>query len=303
MAETLKTSLNRKWLIKMIVFLIVLAAFGTWGLVDSIWIYPNRGLDDASFKQRAYLEAAERAGRLSTAAFPDPVTARATLEAKRGELEEAERKGLALESTAAQSTPEGQRAAADLRGLAAQRADYHALQWLDALARVFHLKPEATAIADPSKTLAELRETWKTRTPPKALASYDLPLQWFFTAIGYGGALWMLIHTLRIRGRVYAFEPDTQRLTLPGGRQLTPADIAEFDKRRWDKFYVYLQLKDGSPEIPLDMLPHDPLEDWILSMEDTAFPERAKERAEAEAKRKNEEEAATQPTEAGDKPA
>ena len=292
MSETLKTTVNRKWLMKMTIFLIVLVGFGCWGFADAAWIYPNRGLEDASFKQRIYLEAAARAGGLGTASIESPEAKRATLEARRSELEEAERKAIALESAAAQSTPEGQRASAELRGLATSRADYAALQWFDALARVNRLGKDRTTFADGRVELDKLNEAWKSKSPPKPLASYDLPLQWFFTAAGFGGAIYLAILLIRVGRMSYQFEPATQRLTLPSGRTLVPADIAEFDKRKWDKFFIFLQFKDGSPELKLDLLRHAPLENWILEMEDTAFPDRAADRAATAAKAKAEEEAA-----------
>ena len=54
----LRTSISRNWLIKMAVFLIALLGFGTWGLVDALVIYPRKGLEDASFKLKNYLQAA-----------------------------------------------------------------------------------------------------------------------------------------------------------------------------------------------------------------------------------------------------
>ena len=67
---------------------------------------------------------------------------------------------------------------------------------------------------------------------------------------------------------------------LPGGQKVGPGDIAEFDKRKWDKFLVTLTIKDSHPtlggqRVVVDLYRHEPVEDWILAMERTAFPETA----------------------------
>ncbi|MGH7132453.1 MAG: hypothetical protein ACREJO_10960, partial [Phycisphaerales bacterium] len=61
---------------------------------------------------------------------------------------------------------------------------------------------------------------------------------------------------------------------FPDGKTIVPADIAEFDKRKWDKFYVTINLKGGEAR-KLDLLRYVPLEEWVLAMERTAFPETA----------------------------
>ncbi len=83
-------------------------------------------------------------------------------------------------------------------------------------------------------------------------------------------------------------------LGLPGGHSLTPADLTDVDKRKWDKFFVSLVVKPGhatlgGKEVALDLLRYEPLEDWVLEMEKAAFPDRVK--AEEEARQAREERA------------
>lgn len=70
-----------------------------------------------------------------------------------------------------------------------------------------------------------------------------------------------------------------------------PSDLADVDSCRWDKFIVYLKIKDGHPrlggaEIKFDTYRHGKIEDWILAMERTAFPERVAEEEAAAARAK-----------------
>jgi hypothetical protein len=132
-----------------------------------------------------------------------------------------------------------------------------------------------TTMSDPRAKRIELGNKWKTAQQPKPLAAYDLPLQWIMLAGCMGISAYMVFLVLLPAARtVYTWEPTTRRLTLPSGRSITPSDLAEVDKRRWDKFYVVLNLKDSAPggPVPLDLLRHKHLEDWVLEMEKEAFP-------------------------------
>lgn len=67
-------------------------------------------------------------------------------------------------------------------------------------------------------------------------------------------------------------------LTLPGGESITPDDVAEFDKRKWDKFLFFFKIKPdhatlGGREIKLDLYQYVPLEDWAVAMHRHARPE------------------------------
>lgn len=241
------TTVNRSWAIKMAVFAAVLLVFGAWGLADALWIYPARGQADADFKQKVYLEALRDAGQLARASVSDPRAELAQLAPRERELRQ--KPGIELSR----------------------------LEWLRSLKLVGRLTPAYTTIESPSARLDELTERFKRTAPPKALAAYDIPFQWFFVVVGFGGGLYLLLLILRVSRTVYGYEPATHRLHLPDGTVLAPSDIADFDKRKWDKFFVFLQRADGEPPVKLDLMRHARLEDWVLEMERVRFPERARE--------------------------
>ena len=105
-----------------------------------------------------------------------------------------------------------------------------------------------------------------------------MPVQWLFVVVGFGlgGYLVFLMVKCKAQASRTKFESETQRLTVPSGASFTPADLEDVDKRLWHKYYVTMQLKDGS-EHKLDLLRYVPLEEWVLGMERTRFPERAAE--------------------------
>ncbi len=265
MPATQTTTLNRSWLVKLGIFTAVCLGFGIWGLADALWIYPARGREDASFKQKVYLEQLSQVpGGLGTASIADPVAKLAELESNRDALEKAE-------AEAAQGSGD----AARLRQLAPQRAQYAAMEWLLSLKRISEMTPDRTQIPAARETLDTLNTKWKSASAPKPLAAYDLPLQWAFTFIGFGLAIYLLIYIMRSAGTKFGWDPATQTLFLPGGRELKPSDISEFDKRKWDKFFIVLNTKNGPP-VKLDLLRFQNLEGWVLEMEKTAFPEQVK---------------------------
>lgn len=289
------TRLSGNWMLKQGVFLTILLVFGFWGLADALHFYPRRGLEDASAKLSKFLAAASEAGRLvpSEIGVADPKAAYAELAPRMEEL-----------SKASVGT-----------GLEARRAkfDFAKAQWLEALARSWRLTTEPQIVISPGqlpkdfvdaatrtvrydpvrgvgivvsspnaepveippqRLMGELTQKWNTRDQVKPLSGYDMPLQWVFVVVGFVGGGWMLITMLRAGARKFRWEPATQTLILPAGTRITPADVKEFDKRRWHKFFVTLHLKDGTSHT-LDLLRYVPLEEWVLTMERTAFPETA----------------------------
>lgn len=245
MPATMTTSLNRKWYIKLAIFFVFLVGFGLYGLYDATIAYPERGRRHAEFLQYQYLLAADTQGRLRDAGVAEPVEARSRLRVSRRE-----------------QLPELERARLD---------------WLDSLALVGALTPAHTQIADPRATLDALDQSWKSKNPPKGLTAYDIPVQWIFVAAGLGGGLWMAVFFLRAARVKYGWDPAEKRLYLQDGSSLLPSDITEFDKRKWDKFLIFLHVKEGHPphggnELKLDLLRYTPLEEWVLEMERTAFP-------------------------------
>jgi hypothetical protein len=278
MSETQRTKLNPRWVVKIVLVMIVLFGFGLLALADAVYFYPRRGLEDASLKQLRYLEQMERIGSLDTASIPDPQARQATLAVRRAELEKAAEDRDKLQSLAGGSSEQSRQATIELRKLEPLLVDAAAMQWLDSLRVAGRLNKDMTAMPAPRDTLAQLRTKWKTSQAPKPLAAYDLPLQWVMLAGCVAITAYMLFFVLLPAKRtVYQWDPGEKRLTLPGGRSLVPADIAEIDKRKWDKFFVVILVKEsaGGGQVKLDLLRHKHLEDWVLEMEREAFPELA----------------------------
>ncbi len=235
-----ETTINRGWLLKMAIFIIVLSGLGVWGLIDALIVYPNRGRAHAAFAEMQYLQRAEELRRISTAPVDEPQEELRALRAQR-------------EQFTNPATPDQ-----ELRKLR--------LEWLTALSRVGELDPERTDIQAPRTRLRALESELQQRNPPKPLAAYDIPFQWLLVVVGFGASVYLLIHIARVSGRKYTYNPETMTLTLPSGRALAPADLQEIDKRKWDKFIVTLRPREGAPA-RLDLLHHKHLEDWILEME------------------------------------
>ena len=262
MAELARTKPNRPWLLKMLLFFLVLFALGVWGFYDATVAYPARGWADASYRLRDYLQSADDNGRLNVRdlSVDDPAVALADLDTKgrTGQLSDLER----------------------------ARHD-----WLRALAVLGSLDTETVneqITADPRARLAELDTEWNGRNQPSPLAAYDIPVQWGIALVGLLGALAMLVHVLRIVRVRYAWDASERRLVLPDGSSLVPANLEDVDKRQWHKFIVYLKVKKdherhGGDELRLDLYQHAGLEGWVLEMEKAAFPERVEVEAVPEA--------------------
>ncbi|MCC6969635.1 MAG: hypothetical protein IT434_05380 [Phycisphaerales bacterium] len=247
---TLQTKVSKKWLVRTIGFAIFVFIFGCWGLFDAVIAYPKRGINVAEKLELEYLRAAEQNRSLDAASIADPA----------GELAKLRERNKQQQLTSA--------------------ADGARLQWLNALDTIGRASPEHTTIADPRGRKSQLEEVWAKKTPSEPLAAWDLPLQWGITFAGYGATAWLLLLIVMVKGKTYTWNPSTQALGLPGGASLTPADVEDFDKRRWDKFLIFLKIKAshaqlGGQELRLDLLRYEPLETWVLEMEKTAFPERA----------------------------
>jgi len=259
-----KTVLNRTWLIKVVVMTLALFAFGSWGLYDAVVAYPERGEGYASYARLEYLRAAVAADENEERGVLRRETSVTDAAAALSELRGIERE---LQASAAnESDPQHYRAQMQLRRL----------DWLTALSRIGKLSPEHTTIEDPRIELVSLEEKWKTDTPPSALASYDIPSQWLIMGVCYAFTIYLVALFLRVAGRSYRWDPAEQRLTFPDGRSIVPGDLDEVDKRKWDKFIVYLRVREGhdtlgGQAIKVDTYRYALLEDWILDMEQTAF--------------------------------
>lgn len=266
---TERTKVSKKWLVRTFGFALFVCIFGCWGLFDATIAYPKRGVNVAEKLELEYLRAAEQNRVLDAASIADPAA----------ELAKLRDKNKQQQLTSA--------------------ADGARLQWLNALDTIGRAKPEHTTIADPRGRKSQLEEVWAKKTPSEPLAAWDLPLQWGITVAGFGATAWLLLLIVMVKGKTYTWNPSNQTLGLPDGATLTPADVEDFDKRRWDKFLIFLKIKSshaqlGGRELRLDLLRYEPLETWVLEMEKTAFPERA---LQAEAEKNTESQPPSQPAE------
>jgi hypothetical protein len=248
------TTISKRWLWKMIFMLGLLIFFGFYGLYDALHAYPKRGLKHAEHSEWKYLEALSEDNALihPRASASDPAARLKELDAKptRTRTEEAQ------------------------------------WVWLTSLSRVgalsqARLVDSSGQSIDVQTRFRTLKDQWTgTQTSPVPLAAFDIPTQWLFVLIGFGGGGWMLSKLLPVLRKTYSWDAPTKTLTLPDGAKLNPSDIEDFDKRQWKKFFIYLKIKPGHPtlggkELKLDLYTHDKLESWVLDMERTAFPERA----------------------------
>lgn len=250
-----RTSLTGRFLRKAIIFLVAGLGLGIWGFIDATIVYPERGERYISRAEHQYLKKADEVGALRPrdVSVADPAAEYRRLDA--------ERKRIAgdLLSTNRET---GRRA----------ELEEARLKWLEGLARLNRLDPEHTTFEDPvalRERLDALEDEWRTaQSQPKPLAAYDIPSQWVFVVVGFGVAIWQIALIVTMSRRVYRWDPETKTLTLPGGATLRPEDIRSFDKRKWDRFLVFLGVRDGHPqvggqELKLDLYRHKHLEDWV----------------------------------------
>lgn len=275
---TARTSLDKRWVVRMLLITIVLWAFGGWAFYDAAVKYPAKARDGADGLKLAYLEEVAKSPGLFDAPVADPV----------GDLAElSKRDTLDLSST-----------------------DAAKLEWLKALATpgLGMLDAEHTKVSDPQAELTRLREVRDTRGFPPMLSPYDILVQWGICVICWSIGLIMIVHFVRVRSKAYRWDGATKTLTLPGGKSIAPDDLDPqdpVDLSKWKKFVVSLRPRAGHAEfsgpIKLDVFRYEPLEDWLKAMAksvdpDLEFPDEAKAREEAERAALNE----AAPDDAGD---
>lgn len=261
-----RTRLSGRWLRKMGLFLLLLIGFGIWGLYDALVAYPDRGENAASYRLYQYLEAADEAhGFALPLGVPEGVTPPEHRRDIRSRFDDLRR---TIKNAGA--------------GARDAQAELAMLAWLDSLSTLGRLKPERVdsdlSAEPPRDLLASLRAEWDAKDAPKPLSSYDIPVQWLFAAVGLGGGLWLGLHMVGVARKCYGWERPTMTLTLPDGSTLTPDQVAEFDKRKWDKFLFFFKIKPDHPslggrELKLDLYQYVPLEEWTVAMHKHARPE------------------------------
>jgi hypothetical protein len=260
---TTRTTINRKWWIKQVVFLIVTFGLGFYFLYDGLVAYPNRGARAAEYAEFQYLQVwdKERGGIATLQGIKDPAERFKQLEGKKTSVG-------SLESS-----------------------DDALLRWFENLRTINKLVPEATDIPrtnykdgvqvnSAKERLDALRTAWTTngqeQKSPTPLSALDIPSQWFGMVVSGLIGIWLLIVFLKAVRKVYSWDPATKVVTLPGNAgAFGPSDIEEFDRRRWEKLFITLKFKPGHPTLAgksmeFDLLRYEPLEAWILEQERAA---------------------------------
>jgi hypothetical protein len=258
MADVQRTRLARRFIIKSLLFFLACAAFGGWFLYDAMVAYPRRGEQYAEYSKLEYLKACRDQVQMGRASVDDPAA----------EYERLRANASAIRSAASGSGP----------GAGTAIVEQARLEWLEALSIIGRLDPAHTRISDPYAELNRLDAIWANRPAPAKLKSYDVPSQWIFAVVCSGIALWVLGLFVAVASKRYAWDSATRTLTLPGGKRLTPSDLAEVDKRKWHKFIVDLKIRDGHEHlggqtVRLDLYRYEPLEEWVLELERAAFPD------------------------------
>lgn len=253
----------------MVLIALGLLGLGLWGLYDAKIKYPERGSQAAEFLEYQYLQTLETNRQIQSgpASVADP---KGTLDQLRAKHKEA-------------ALPAG--------------AERDLMTWLEQLELINRLDPANTtvprtdfrtdetkqpvAVASAPARLSYLRGRWTTATGTRSaspLSTFDIPMQWLITAVGFAGCLYLLGLVAAAKGKKYSWDPSEHRLTLPGGASLVPSDIEEFDKRKWHRLYITLKVKPSHPQlgdkaITIDLKRYEAVEPWVLEMEKIAFPE------------------------------
>lgn len=250
-AGPLTTRLERRWLFRMTLLSFFFGLFALWGLYDATVAYPKRGrlAAEGYLLDLLRMKLDQPAWRTAEVGTSEPGAELARLSEK-------------IESQTANDFDQARH------------------RWLEALKYVGDLEPAQTAIAEPIAKRHEL-EAAAASLPPnqraKPLSMWDIPAQWLIFASCGALAIYMLALLFTVAKRRYTWEPGALRLGLPGGHTLAPADIGEFDKRKWHKFIVLLRVRPehrtlGGKAVKLDLYCHTNLESWVLAMEKAVNP-------------------------------
>ncbi len=258
MPATIWTKLNPRWLFKQAAMSLLFLGFGIWGLYDATILYPNRGIAYADYMRFDYLKQAKTKGG---AEWADASVADPAAEFERLHKDFATQKDPLI------------------------RAKH---DWLEALRVVHRLDSSHTQIPKPSDDHDALAKRFTSAAgaaeTPKKLESYDVPVQWIIFVAGIGIGMVMLSFAGMVARHRYGWNPESKELTLPrslGGATLSLEQCEDFDRRKWDKFLMFVKVAAGHPtlagqELKFDLLRYVPLESWIVEMEYAKFPDRAK---------------------------
>lgn len=248
------TTLERRWVFKMLIIITVLVGFAVWAYYDATIAYPARGAQVADSDLRELIRIAQEDGKAGQVSTPDPVSEIARLSDKRS-------------------------------GTALEQAKF---QWLTSLSLIGHLTPEYTKIDDPVGRKSQL-DAEAAKNPNKAnrLSPWDIPAQWAILVVCAGIAIYMIVLYLKVAAVKYRWDENSKTLFLPGDHQIVPTDIVDFDKRKWHKFLITLGIRPDHPtlggkSITLDLYRYSLLESWVLEMERIVKPESAEPPADQE---------------------
>ncbi len=238
------TSLDPRWVRKMVIMIIASGGFSLWGLYDAMVAYPDRGRTVARYDLRELIRVAEQDRRLDQVSTPEP-------------------------------TKEYERLSV---GKPVNAFDQAKLQWLESLHRVGELDPTHTTIDDPTALRDSLDAEFAKnpgQTKPSSLSAWDIPVQWGIFGVCGLIALYLVGLFLKVKGTRFTWNAVERKLGLPGGASIVPSDLADIDKRKWHKFFVTLGIRPehptlGGKSVTLDLYRHARLEGWILEMEEAS---------------------------------
>lgn len=307
-----RSTIARPWLLRIVIITTVLLCYGLWSLHDAYVSYPARGADYASWAERAYLLAArevdesrEQVGTFRRAGVDDPTTRLEELSdpqthernvqdlnssgrPKRAQMELALEEWLTALDRIGRLTPAytGFHENPDpekferLTGLEKTPATQRSAEQNDEIRGL----TQALGPMNPRHRLELLDERWISESQPGKLQSFDIPVNKIAAFGCFGFSAYLIGLFVGVAMRTYTWDPAEMRLTLPSGDSVVPADLEDIDKRKWDKFIVYLIIKKSHAslagrEVKVDTYRHGLVESWILEMEQTAFPDRAEEEA------------------------
>lgn len=271
-----RSGLARPWLIRIVPMLIVAIGTAVFFYYDAVIGYPVRGEKYAEYARYQYLlkssEARQQEDRTAMnrdrLRIENPKTALS-------ELKESAQRERDSADAANESSSRHYRAQAALQ----KRTYLVALQTIGRLnEEPIEFPDPESAHASPAEELEAATIRWNTEKPPAPLAFYDIPSQWIVGVLATVATGYLAFLMVRTVGRTYTWDPESKRLTLPTGESMVPADLESVDKRKWDKFIVFLGIKAshekfGGQELRFDLFRHSHLEDWILEMEAEAFPD------------------------------
>ncbi len=249
-----KTSLSRGWVIKSVLIILVCFGLAVWGYVDATIIYVKRGQNHVDAARLSYLDTAinsnmRRADRISV---PDPAARLAEIK-EQTSLSEIDKALFEWLNALDKIENLGALAAENEAELAARTAGAEA-------------SDTTTMFADPVKHRRELKAARANASQPKPLNTFDIPSQWLFVVVGLGAGVPLLLMFLVNASKSYRYDPASRTVTLPDGTTVTPGTLTGFDKRKWDKFLVFITIEGESEERKIDLYRYTPLEKWLVDV-------------------------------------